>query len=917
MRAWLALPLLAAAILVVSVLAPAPEPPPVPAIPGTVPPVQRTQLKNGLRVITWTIPGSPTAALSLGFPRGSSRDPENRSGLAHFVEHLMFRHQYPDETTHDTLISDVSGYANAFTSYDHTVYTTEAARNQLELLFWLEAHRFSGPDFAVEDLRTELNVVVEEYLLATEQVGGGWWAEVSSTLFRDSCYDTDPHGDPSELFAVTADEVREYCRETHVANGAVLAVAGGVEHSQVVKLAKKYFGKMPSGEPRGELTPPRIESGRTTAQVNVAELTAAVFYPAQPLGHPDEPSLDVLSQLMTTRLQEAYLEGLPPIFTSPPTCSATSLGEAGMLAFQATVERGTDSEVAFRELYRIIDELRTTPITAEEADKAVRDRLSWGFQNVSWDWGRANALAASWLSGGGWKIVEPQHVTPKRLSEIIRDYLKHEHAAEFWVHPRDNDSLARDLGQAIDRALATNPPSLAPPAGEASPLYPPPSNSIPIDEDLLKLRQVPMVRRVLPNGLTLFVLQNTGELSTTFLLALDGGAQDDFPGKPGTAWLAAFAASLRLLSEDSSLASRWDFRTWNEDIWFMVPTLADEQSEAIESMSRFLRTTELQDDEIERSREWLETSMESVRSNPSTIADTVFWGQVMGDHRHTQFGGQGIEANQISDETARRWWRSFVIPSRATIYAVGPEDPEVLADALANSLEGWRATSEVRQNPSTDTDSTGDGTRPPGVYVVDHRSEQVQVRIGYPIPRATSENRTTVLRYLSWLESGLSDGLGKLLRSDHGFTYNVTTTLEHRGGLPFLFIQTATRVENVPEVLSTIRNEMTQLRNQNWFTVDLSIDPLWVNGTLSGVFATSIGYVNWIHGARRGRWHIDPTEHYAELDLVKADHLSEAGLWLARPDEIRVLLVGPLDELTEVTRETDFGQLRKLEQARD
>lgn len=876
----------------------------VPRLPR--PPLGESRLANGLRVVTWTDTASPTVAVAIGFPTGSARDPRDQRGLAHLVEHLMYRHAYPGGMTHDQILYRVAGYSNAFTNYDGTIYCTQATRNQLELLFWLEAHRLSGPSITEADLETERSIVVEEYLLATEQVGGQWWPEVSSKLFGDHRYGSDPHGDPSELYAVQVADILEHCRSAHVARGAVLAVSGGVEHSAVVELAERYFGALPEGAPLEPLARPVIDAGRAEVSANVSEPTAAIFFPTVPADHVDGPGLDVLSRLLSEQLYESSLREHSEVLTSPPAFEHWGLEAGGVFAIQATVRADADPDRAFDELWKAWSETMRRP-TQEAAERALRSLLVWRLTSLEGDWTRAYALASTWIDHDGWKVYEPSALGPERLHRLTQQYLHRPAAAELWVNPRDPDAMARRLTHAIESVRAKVDRGERPPAPRErrsmrTDIAPHP----PVDEEILELTPPRIVERTLPNGLELVLLHNPAALGTSFNVVFSRGAAADPKGHPGTVWLACYG-SLLALQEQSDLSARWASQTTNEEVWFHAPFLPDERSAAMENLSSLLRSDSPPAAHLERARQWIQTSLLSTAQDPASIANSAFWASVMGDHRRTTYGGLGIDVAKISNDLAGEWWHRVVHPEGTVIYAIGPDDPDGLADDLAAALGDWQG----RSNPSSPPPSVG-RPRPPGVYGVDRPWEQVQVRVGYPAPTATPSERAAVFRFLGNLESGLGHGLGRLLRTQSGYTYGVSAWIEARGGLPFLWIETATRVENVGAVLALIRNQLSTLRNEERYG-DSSIPPLWVNGAISSAVASPRQYVDWLHRARRGEVHRNPVEHYREIGAVTSTELHRSSQELSRPDQLRVVLVGPLAEIEATLRHTDFGSIIRLE----
>lgn len=212
-------------------------------------------LKNGLTVYVLKNDLAPIINVSLCYKVGTADDPRKLHGLSHFLEHMMFK-----GTTNvpkgefDRLLLTQGGSYNAFTTDDVTCYTTDAAKDQLELILFLEADRMANLSFSEQDIRSEREVVIEERAMRMDNNPFGRAIEA----YLRALYWEHPYGIPAigylkHINAYTFDAVRKHYRAYYAPNNAILIVAGDTDVGTVKKLCEKYFGPLsPSHIPKRE-----------------------------------------------------------------------------------------------------------------------------------------------------------------------------------------------------------------------------------------------------------------------------------------------------------------------------------------------------------------------------------------------------------------------------------------------------------------------------------------------------------------------------------------------------------------------------------------------------------------------------------------------------------------------------------------
>ncbi len=207
------------------------------------------KLKNGLDVVLHQDKSAPVVAVSVMYHVGSKDEQPNRTGFAHFFEHLLF--EGSDNIKRGEFFKIVSangGQNNANTTQDRTFYYEVFPSNQLETGLWLESERMMHPVINEIGVKTQNEVVKEEKRLRVDnQPYGQFLAEVMKRLFTKHPYTWVTIGSMEHLDAATLKEFQDFNKKFYIPNNAVLVIAGDIDIAKTKKLVDAYFGEIPSG----------------------------------------------------------------------------------------------------------------------------------------------------------------------------------------------------------------------------------------------------------------------------------------------------------------------------------------------------------------------------------------------------------------------------------------------------------------------------------------------------------------------------------------------------------------------------------------------------------------------------------------------------------------------------------------------
>lgn len=227
-------------------------------------------LENGLQVVVIEDHRAPVVVQMVWYRVGAADEAPGKSGIAHFLEHLMFKGTDeigPGEFS--SIVEAQGGNDNAFTSWDYTAYFQRVAADRLDLMMKLESDRMSDLRLAEEDVLTERDVILEERNQRTDSNPGALLGEqMRAAQFLNHPYGIPIIGWRHEMEQLSKDDAKDFYRRHYAPNNAVLVVAGDVTPDQVRDMAQRHYGPIPAATdlaPRARVTePPQLSERRLT-----------------------------------------------------------------------------------------------------------------------------------------------------------------------------------------------------------------------------------------------------------------------------------------------------------------------------------------------------------------------------------------------------------------------------------------------------------------------------------------------------------------------------------------------------------------------------------------------------------------------------------------------------------------------------
>ena len=263
-------------------------------------------LKNGMHVILHKDNSAPVVTTSVMYHVGAKDEDPNRTGMAHFFEHLLFEgSKNIGNGEWFKIVAANGGNNNANTTDDRTYYYEVFPSNKLELGLWLESERLLHPIIKQDGVDTQNEVVKEEKRLRVDnQPYGGFIENIKKHIFKKHPYKGTTIGKMEHLDAATLEEFLAFNKKFYVPNNATLVVAGDIDVSATKKMIESYFGPIPRGKdiernfPKEDPITETINAKAYDANIQIPAIMAA--YRAPSMKTRDSRVLDMISSYLST-----------------------------------------------------------------------------------------------------------------------------------------------------------------------------------------------------------------------------------------------------------------------------------------------------------------------------------------------------------------------------------------------------------------------------------------------------------------------------------------------------------------------------------------------------------------------------------------------------------------------------------------
>ena len=667
------------------------------------------RLPNGLRVLLFPDQSKQQITVNITYLVGSRHEGYGETGMAHLLEHLVFK----GSTNHpniDDELSERGAFANGTTWFDRTNYyeTFPANDDNLRWALELESDRMVNSFIAAEDLASEMTVVRNEWESGENSPSSVLMDRVMSAAFLWHNYGNTTIGARSDIENVPIERLQGFYRKYYQPDNAVLVVAGRFEPERAVAMVEETFGAIPRPERTGANTlfptytaEPAQDGERsvTLRRVGDTQLVMAVYH--LPAGsHEEFAAVEVLAHLLNTEpAGRLYKNVVEPGLAASTSVFTLQLGEPGVMLVRAEVRKEDSLAEAEAAVLSTLHGLAKTPPTDEEVNRAKTEfaaSFELAFNNPQ----SIGLQLSEWAAMGDWRLMflhrdRIEKVTPDAVLAAAKAYLIESNRTLGYFYPTEETPPRAEIPPPPDVAalVADYRGREAVAQGEA--FDPTPAN---IESRTRKA--------TLANGVQVALMPKANRgAAVNFSAAFRHGTEEALAGK---AIAGSYAGAMlmrgtkkrsrqEIMDEMDRLKVRGGLGGGVLSVTGSGFTVRENLPAALRLFGEILREPAFDAAEFELLREARLANLEAQRSEPQALV-------VNARERHRNAGYDQDHVfyvptldEQIERETAltlqevRDFWASFHGAEGGTVAIVGDFDPDEILPVLEEVLGGWSA----------------------------------------------------------------------------------------------------------------------------------------------------------------------------------------------------------------------------------
>ncbi|MBM7112514.1 M16 family metallopeptidase [Archangium primigenium] len=690
--------------------APASKAAPSKAAPASAPPAPVTsvegiseyRLPNGLRVLLFPDPTKSTVTVNLTYFVGSRHEGYGETGMAHLLEHLMFKGT-PTTPNVPQALTQRGARPNGTTWLDRTNYyeTLPASGDNLRWALGFEADRMRHSFIAQKDLDSEMTVVRNELERGENSPQRILNQRVMSAAYAWHNYGKPTIGARADLEHVPIERLQAFYKRYYRPDNALLVIAGQFDPARALADARATLGRVPVPKEPLPVTyteEPTQDGERRVTLRRVGDVSAlSAVYHVPEGAHPDFAAIDVLTHALgntpSGRLYKALVE------TKKATSASAynlQLHDPGVLTLSAEVREGQSLDAAREALLATAENAAATPFTPDEVNRAKTSLLK-SVELLLRDSEGAAIQLSEWAAAGDWRLLflhrdRIEAVTPEDVTRVASQYLKQSNRTlgEFIPTPQP-DRAPMPPRVDLTAMLQGYQGRGAVVAGEA--FDPSPAN--------IERR----VTRSTLGGLQLALLpkKTRGEM-VNVSLALRWGTEQALQGRDTAADLAG-----SLLMRGTRKHSRQELRdtfdrlrarvgveggATGATVWVEAPTQS--LPEVLALVAEVLREPAFEPREFELLRQERLASLESQKSEPTVRGRTAFYRALSpypkGHPYHVDSVEESLaDVQAVTLEQVRAFHRDFYGASKGELAAVGDFEPEALVKQVGALFGDWKS----------------------------------------------------------------------------------------------------------------------------------------------------------------------------------------------------------------------------------
>ncbi|MCK5243234.1 insulinase family protein [bacterium] len=670
------------------------------------------KLKNGLTVIAKPIQAVPVVSVYLWYQVGSRNEPAGQSGLAHFLEHMLFKgtKQFPKGEI-ARQVERTGGQQNAFTSYDYTAYFATVPAQYLELVLKIEADRMQQASLNAKEFEQERTVILSELKGNRNHPQVRFQELINAQTWITHPYRRPIIGWQEEVETLTLKQLQDFYAAYYQPDNATLVVAGDFTIPQLRNLLRRYFYKIPGGKKiAAKQLQEELPSGERRVHLK-DHGSAAMFQinlPIPAAGDKDHYAITVLNEVLskgkTARMYQALVDtGLATAVVGSPY----EMIDPGVWTLRVHCQRGVQPQQVEKVVLAELEKAKNQLLSEKEFHKAVnqtRAELIYAKDSIT---DQAMLLGFYQTVAQDWKLPD---LYPERVAAVTRPAVQLT-AKKYFV--RDRMTIGHFIPHTAERfgsepRLKSDIASLKPiHTPENMPVLPPISQPVRRGASAKPSRRKTAAGRkyVLSNGLTVLVQANPGNPMFVLTGLVRGGIAQEPEDLPGLAAVHAhmldrgdkkrtarqIAQALEFKGAVLSFAARPEMLNISGE------ALSEDLDMLLEILAKALCQPVFPKRELEKVRQKTLTACLAAQDNSDLQAWQGFYelAYPAGHPRRRSLITAEAGVKKIQQQDLLKYHQNTIVPSNTILSISGNVMPATVAQLVKKYFGNWQSVGRI------------------------------------------------------------------------------------------------------------------------------------------------------------------------------------------------------------------------------
>ncbi|OGB84643.1 hypothetical protein A3F66_00050 [candidate division TM6 bacterium RIFCSPHIGHO2_12_FULL_32_22] len=744
-----------------------------------IPEFKEYTLKNGLKVVVQPSPNTPDVSIKLYYHVGSKDEKESEKGLAHLLEHMIFKGtQKLSETDIDLAASKLSGWCNANTYYDRTCYEFNLPKRHWQEALPILADCMTNCRFQDDHLNSEFKAVIQELKMGRDNPGHPMFFRIMNNIFPDHPYHFPVIGYKQDIWNVTGKDLHKFYKKHYLPNNAILVVVGDVDSEEVSTLSEKLFGHIKANfdyKKKKTFLNSDITSTSTKIYRDIQTPTVWLSFLIPGLNAKQVHLIDCIKTALAgdqfARLNKILVEEKQLVHAIQ--IYEVVLFEYGLFIIAFDPKNIDNINEIQSIIFSELKKLETENLTSFEIKKIVNQLKSFNYELLQDNKTKAALIGEYYLAAKDY-IYPFQCFELKKenlnqeIKKFISTYLREAIAHQVIILPipeseKENWKKIQEEGDAEDLEILNQR------IRESEVEKPKYSNNI-YPKELEKIETKRPEEFILSNGIKVFFVEDKISPKVDLLLVLKASPEYEPADKPEI--YALLTDSMFRGTKNKNYNDIVNLLTKNainfvvDKNKFSISCLTKKLTKACKLLNEILTEPEFQEEDINKIKDQMKNNIKNFWDTPQSISEYLLNNAIYKDHIKKATCPTSEQIDNYNKEELLNLYKQFITPDKATIFVSGDIEVDKLKEIL-ESIAKWFGN-KIEESNCDDISETKADT-------VHHKIDRDQTHLTIATKSISykDENFHNLLIASHILSSGMSSKLFQI-RQQTGLFYTVS-----------------------------------------------------------------------------------------------------------------------------------------------